>query len=129
MLGVVALPRVVIIGGGFGGLNAARRLRGKDVDVTLIDRRNHHLFQPLLYQVATAGLSPGDIAYPIRSILRKQQNTRVLLGQVISIDTERKTLHLKDDVLSYDFLILATGAGHGYFGHPDWEATAPGLKT
>jgi len=121
--------RVIIVGGGFGGLYAAKALRRADLQVTLIDQRNHHLFQPLLYQVATAGLSPGDIAYPIRSILRKQQNTRVLLGQVISIDTETKTLHLKDDVLSYDFLILATGAGHGYFGHLDWEATAPGLKT
>jgi NADH:quinone reductase (non-electrogenic) len=123
-----ARPHIVIVGGGFGGLYAARALRQADLQITLVDRRNHHLFQPLLYQVATAGLSPGDIAYPIRSILRKQQNARVLLAEAVSIDTRTKTLHLKDDELRYDFLILATGAGHAYFGHDEWEVSAPGLK-
>lgn len=121
-------PHIVIVGGGFGGLYAARALGRADLQITLVDRRNHHLFQPLLYQVATAGLSPGDIAYPIRSVLRKQRNARVLLAEAVSIDTRTKTLHLRDDKLRYDFLILATGAGHAYFGHDEWEASAPGLK-
>jgi NADH:ubiquinone reductase (H+-translocating) len=123
------LPHVVVIGAGFGGLAAARRLGRAPVRLTVIDRRNHHLFQPLLYQVATAGLSPGDIAYPIRSILRRQSNTSVLLADVVSIDTARREVRLADGVLSYDYLILAAGAGHAYFGHDDWEANAPGLKT
>jgi NADH dehydrogenase len=122
-------PHVVIIGGGFGGLSAARALKRATVQVTLLDRRNHHLFQPLLYQVATAGLSPGDIAYPIRSILRRQKNARVLLEEVHSIDVERRELILSDTRLGYDFLIVAAGARHSYFGHDSWEDDAPGLKT
>src|SRR3954471_110095 len=124
------MPRVVIIGGGFGGLYAARRLRGKAVSVTLVDRRNHHVFQPLLYQVATAGLSPGDIASPIRWILRRQKNIDVLLETVDAIDTSRKQLHFRDGAsYSYDYLIVAAGATHAYFGHDDWRVNAPGLKT
>jgi NADH dehydrogenase len=122
-------PHVVIIGAGFGGLYAARRLRKAPVDVTVIDRRNHHLFQPLLYQVATAGLSPGDIAYPIRAVLSRQENTRVLLEEVISIDPTAHAVRLRDGEMKYDYLILATGARHAYFGHEDWEACAPGLKS
>jgi NADH dehydrogenase len=126
----VALPRVVIIGGGFGGLHAAQRLRGKEVAVTLIDRRNHHVFQPLLYQVATAGLSPGDIASPIRWILRRQRNVEVLLEDVTRIDTAAHTLHFRDgEGCRYDYLIVAAGATHAYFGHDDWRPFAPGLKT
>jgi NADH:quinone reductase (non-electrogenic) len=126
----VALPRVVIIGGGFGGLQAAQRLRGKDVAVTLVDRRNHHVFQPLLYQVATAGLSPGDIASPIRWILRKQRNVEVLLEDVIAIDTSARLVRFRDgDASPYDYLIVAAGATHAYFGHDDWQNAAPGLKT
>jgi NADH:quinone reductase (non-electrogenic) len=123
-------PRVVIVGGGFGGLYAAQRLRRAPVRVTVIDRRNHHLFQPLLYQVAMAGLSPGDIAYPIRSILRRQQNTRVLLGTAVAVDLAAKRVTLGDggDV-PYDYLILAPGAAHSYFGHAEWEPNAPGLKS
>ena len=126
---VAALPHVVVIGAGFGGLAAARKLANAPVHLTVVDRRNHHLFQPLLYQVATAGLSPGDIAYPIRSILRNQPNTNVLLADVVSIDTARREIRLADGDLSYDYLILAAGAGHAYFGHDDWEKNAPGLKT
>lgn len=123
-------PRVAIIGGGFGGLQAARALRSADVDVTLIDRRNHHVFQPLLYQVATAGLSPSEIASPIRWILRAQKNVTVLLGDVVRIDREARTLHLADgSTLPYDFAIVAAGTTHAYFGHDDWRASAPGLKT
>ena len=126
----VSLPRVVIIGGGFGGLHAAQRLRGKDVGVTLIDRRNHHVFQPLLYQVATAGLSPGDIASPIRWILRRQRNVEVLLEDVIGIDTAARTVRFRDGAeYRYDYLIVAAGATHAYFGHDDWRPHAPGLKT
>jgi NADH dehydrogenase len=121
--------QVVIVGAGFGGLAAARRLAGAPLEVTIVDRRNHHLFQPLLYQVATAGLSPGDIAYPIRAILRLQENARVLLAAVVAIDTERREVRLADGTLGYDFLILAAGAGHAYFGHDAWEEHAPGLKT
>lgn len=121
--------RVVIVGGGFGGLQAARALRWEDVDVVLVDRRNHHVFQPLLYQVATAGLSPGDIASPIRWILRRQQNVQVLLGEALAVDTEGHVLHLDIGDLEYDALILATGATHAYFGHDAWQAHAPGLKT
>ena len=122
-------PHVVIVGGGFGGLSAARALRGAPVRVTLLDRNNYHVFQPLLYQVATAGLSPGDIASPIRWILRKQRNVQVLLADVVSVDVERKVLQLADGTITYDYVILATGASHSYFGHDDWEAAAPGLKT
>ncbi len=120
---------VVIVGGGFGGLYAARALRNVDVEVTLLDRRNHHVFQPLLYQVATAALSPGDIASPIRWILRRQKNVEVLLAEVRRVDVARRVLILDHGEMSYDFLILATGATHAYFGHDEWEVAAPGLKT
>jgi NADH dehydrogenase len=123
------LPRVVVIGAGFGGLAAARRLADAPVQLTIVDRRNYHLFQPLLYQVATAALSPGDIAYPIRSTLRHQSNAQVLLAEVIAVDTAQRRVRLADGALSYDFLIVAGGAGHAYFGHDDWEEFAPGLKT
>ena len=122
-------PRVVVIGSSFGGLTAARALNGAPVRVTVVDRRNHHLFQPLLYQVATAVVSPGDIAYPIRAILRHQSNAEVLLGDAVSIDPDRREVVLLDGRLSYDYLILATGARHSYFGHDDWEPWAPGLKS
>jgi len=121
-------PHVVILGAGFGGLQAALSLRHAPVRVTLVDRRNHHLFQPLLYQVATAALSPADIAYPIRSILRHQGNADVILGEAVSVDPDRRELRLADGVLPYDYLVLAAGATHAYFGHEDWEAEAPGLK-
>lgn len=122
-------PHVVIVGGGFGGLYAAKALHGARVRVTLLDRRNHHLFQPLLYQVATAGLSPGDIAAPIRGILRRQENVRVLLGEVSSVDLERRTVHYEGGETSYDYLVLSLGARHDYFGHDDWARFAPGLKS
>ncbi len=122
-------PRVVIIGSGFGGLAAARSLRRAPVRVTVVDRRNHHLFQPLLYQVATAALSPASIAYPIRSILRGQRNARVLLAEAQAIDVEPHRIALSDGSLGYDFLILATGSRDSYFGHDDWSGWAPGLKT
>ena len=121
-------PHVVIVGAGFGGLYAARAFKDADVRVTVIDRRNYHLFQPLLYQVATAGLSPGDIAYPIRGVLNKQKNARVFLAEVTAIDVEAGKVVLQDGEISYDYLILAAGACHSYFGHPEWEAYAPGLK-
>src|SRR5438067_11871388 len=110
-------PHVVIIGGGFGGLAAARALAHAPVNVTLVDKRNHHLFQPLLYQVATAALNPADIAYPIRAAVSHQRNTRVLLAEAKSIDVERRHVELDDGSLDYDFLILATGATHSYFGN------------
>jgi len=122
------LPHVVVIGAGFGGLHAARALRGAPVQLTVVDRRNHHLFQPLLYQVATAALSPGDIAYPVRAILRSQRNARVLLADARAVDPARREVTLADGAISYDYLVLATGARHAYFGHPEWEARAPGLK-
>jgi NADH dehydrogenase len=123
-------PHVVIIGGGFGGMAAARALRDAPVDVTVIDRRNHHLFQPLLYQVATAGLSPADIAGSIRSILRDQPNTRVLLDEVCRIDRVARMVHLRGNCpLQYDWLIVATGARHSYFGKDEWAPHAPGIKT
>jgi NADH dehydrogenase len=122
-------PHVVIVGAGFGGLYAARALKRADVRVTVIDRRNHHLFQPLLYQVATASLSPSDIAYPIRSVLRRQKNTRVFLAEAASVDVQDRRVILTDGEIVYDYLILGTGAGHSYFGHPEWEAWAPGLKS
>ncbi|HYE88822.1 MAG TPA: NAD(P)/FAD-dependent oxidoreductase [Vicinamibacterales bacterium] len=127
---MAGLPQVIIIGGGFAGLAAARRLRNVACDVTIVDRHNHHVFQPLLYQVATAGLSPGDIASPIRWILRKQQRLRVLLANVEHIDTAAKQIRLdRADTLRYDYLIVAAGATHSYFGHDEWSAYAPGLKT
>jgi NADH:ubiquinone reductase (H+-translocating) len=122
-------PHVIIIGGGFAGLDAAKTFAGAPVRVTLLDRHNHHVFQPLLYQVATAALSPGDIASPIRWILRHQQNVEVFLGDVTSIDPASRTVKTDDGTLSYDFLIVATGATHAYFGHEEWEPRAPGLKT
>ena len=122
-------PRIVILGGGFGGLNAARNLRRAPVQVTLIDRQNHHLFQPLLYQVATAALNPSDIASPIRRILRNQKNVEVLLAEARSIDLPGKTVVLDQGSVPYDYLIVATGATHSYFGHDEWERSAPGLKS
>jgi NADH dehydrogenase len=122
-------PQVVIIGAGFGGLYGARALKHAPVEITVIDRRNHHLFQPLLYQVATAGLSPGDIAYPIRAVLARQANARVLLEEALEIDPTARIVKLSDGVLKFDYLILASGARHAYFGHDDWEPFAPGLKS
>ena len=122
-------PHVVIVGAGFAGLNAAMGLRKADVDVTVIDRRNYHLFQPLLYQVATAGLSPAQIATPIRRILAKQKNATVLLERVEGVDKRARQVLTGTRRISYDYLILATGARHAYFGHDEWEETAPGLKT
>lgn len=122
------VPHVVIVGGGFGGLATARALKHADVRITLIDRTNHHLFQPLLYQVAMAGLSPADIAAPIRSILHKQKNVNVLLDEVTGVDLTKQVLTLRDEQLSYDYLVLATGGRTSYFGHDEWEKFAPGLK-
>ncbi|HET8577709.1 MAG TPA: NAD(P)/FAD-dependent oxidoreductase [Methylomirabilota bacterium] len=122
-------PHVVIVGGGFGGLNAARTLSRRPVRVTLLDRRNYHLFQPLLYQVASAALSPADIATPLRSILRNARNVSVLLAEAEKVDLAGRRLVLDQGALGYDALILAAGAGHSYFGHDDWELLAPGLKT
>ncbi|HJS50883.1 MAG TPA: NAD(P)/FAD-dependent oxidoreductase, partial [Pyrinomonadaceae bacterium] len=122
--------RIVIIGGGFGGLWAAKGLANKPVDVTLIDRKNHHVFQPLLYQVATAVLSPGEIAQPIRRILHNAKNIEVILGEVVGFDTANDTVRLDDNSgVKFDYLIVAAGARHAYFGHDDWEVSAPGLKT
>src|ERR1700722_19152665 len=120
--------RVVIVGGGFAGLSAARKLRNAQVHVTLIDRCNYHLFQPLLYQVATGSLSPANIAAPLRNILKRQKNTEVLLAEVIGVDMQNHRVVLSDGSVDYDTLIVATGARHQYFGHDDWEKFAPGLK-
>jgi len=120
--------RVVIIGAGFGGLSAAKQLAQAPFDVTIVDRHNYHLFQPLLYQVATAGLSPGDIASPIRSILHGQRNAKVILAKVSGIDTARREVVAEGRRIAYDYLVIATGAEHAYFGH-DWSSYAPGLKT
>jgi NADH:ubiquinone reductase (H+-translocating) len=124
-----AAPEVVIIGAGFGGLYAARALRDAPVHVTVIDKRNHHLFQPLLYQVATAALNPADIAAPVRSILRKQRNAEVILGEVKGIDVPNRRVELNDGAVSFDYCIVATGATHSYFGNDHWSELAPGLKT
>jgi NADH:quinone reductase (non-electrogenic) len=121
--------RVVIIGGGFGGLKAAESLARLDVQITLVDRKNHHTFQPLLYQVATAGLSPAEIAAPIREILARHENVEVLLGEVVSFDLQHRIVKLHGFDLPYDYLVVAAGASHAYFGHDEWEALAPGLKT
>jgi NADH dehydrogenase len=127
---VPVTPHVVIIGGGFGGLDAARTLSGTAARVTVLDRHNYHLFQPLLYQVATASLSPGDVASPIRWVLRRHQNVEVLLAHVLEIDVVTRTLALdRGETMTYDYLIVATGAAHAYFGHPEWAERAPGLKT
>ena len=122
-------PHVVIVGAGFGGLTAAKRLATAAVEVTLIDRENHHLFQPLLYQVATAGLSPAEIAWPVRGLVRRQRNTRVLLGEVTGVDRERHVVNMAEREIPYDFLVLATGATHAYFGNDGWAVHAPGLKS
>jgi len=122
-------PAVVIVGGGFGGLTAARALGKAPVDVTVVDRANHHLFQPLLYQVATAALSPAHIAAPIRDVLRNQANTEVLMAEVSGVDPESRLVHTTERSIPYDYLVLATGALYNYFGHPEWEQFAPSLKT
>ena len=121
-------PRVVVIGGGFGGLWAVRKLARAPVDITLIDRSNHHLFQPLLYQVATAGLAAPSIAVPLRHIVRDQRNVTTLMGEVTNIDTAARSVQLADRTLSYDYLLVASGATHAYFGHDPWARHAPGLK-
>src|SRR5436853_1495376 len=123
------VPRVAIVGAGFGGLNAAKALANAPVKITVIDRKNFHTFQPLLYQVATAGLSPGEIAAPIRSILRSHRNVEVLMAEVTGFDLERRIVHTPEVQVAYDYLIVAAGARHSYFGHDEWEHNAPGLKT
>ena len=128
-MAVDGIPQVVILGGGFGGLYAARTLRRAQVQVTVVDRRNHHLFQPLLYQVATAALNPSDIAMPIRRVLRRQKNVTVMLAEATAIDPKARRVRLLDGEIGYDALIVATGATHSYFGHDPWAALAPGLKT
>jgi NADH dehydrogenase len=122
-------PHIVIIGGGFGGLYTAKSLRHQPVDITLIDRQNYHLFQPLLYQVATGGNSPGDIASPLRAVFSKQKNTRVIQANVVDLDTNNKQIILQDGTINYDILVIATGVHHHYFGNEQWETHAPGLKT
>src|SRR5205809_6180918 len=121
-------PRVVILGAGFGGLEATKALGRAPVKITLIDRQNYHCFQPLLYQVATAALSPADIAWPIRHILRRQQNATVLMAEVTGVDTASRRVAIASGTVPYDMLVVATGATHSYFGHDEWAANAPGLK-
>src|SRR5690606_3251401 len=122
-------PRVVVIGGGFAGLNVVKGLKNAEVDITLIDRRNHHLFAPLLYQVATAQLSPANIAQPLRGILKGQKNAKVLLDEAVGIDVDQKTVALASGgSVRYDYLVVAVGATHSYFGHDEWAEDAPGLK-
>ena len=123
-----ARPRVIVIGGGFGGLAAARALAGAPADILLVDRQNHHCFQPLLYQVATAALSPADIAWPIRSILSGQTNLRVVMAKVTGVDTKARIVHAEGHDFPYDFLVLASGVTHAYFGHDEWSEVASGLK-
>jgi len=126
----MAYTKVIVIGAGFGGLNCALGLEKADADVSVIDRTNHHLFQPLLYQIATCALSPGDIAVPIREVLHKQKNTTCIMGNVEAIDKEKREVHLSNgDIFNFDYLVVATGARHSYFGHDEWEKYAPGLKT
>src|SRR3954468_10154144 len=123
------VPHVIIIGGGFGGLSAARALRGAPLRVTLIDKRNYHLFRPMLYQVATGLLSADEISGPLRSILSHQANIDVLLDEVTDVDVVQRIVHLKDRNLQYDFLIVATGIRYNYFGHDEWRPIAPGLES
>lgn len=126
----MSYPKIIIVGGGFGGLNVAKSLKNAKVDILVIDRTNHHLFQPLLYQVATASLSPANIATPIREVLQKQDNTTVIMGEVVDVDKENKLVIMGNgETYPFDYLVLATGARHSYFGHPEWEKFAPGLKT
>src|ERR1700681_4867244 len=120
--------RVVIVGAGFGGIEAAKALAKAPVDVTIIDKQNHHCFQPLLYQVATAALSPADVAWPIRRIFRRQANATVLMADVLGVDTGKRIVHTDAIDIAYDYLVLATGAAHSYFGHDEWAEAAPGLK-
>ena len=124
----MARPRIVIVGAGFGGRSAAHALGGAEADVTVVDQRNYHLFQPLLYQVATAGLSPAQVASPIRAILRHAANIKVILGSVSGVDRQRHVVKLDDREIEYDHLVLATGSRHAYFGHEEWADAAPGLK-
>jgi NADH dehydrogenase len=125
---LVHRPRIIIVGGGFAGIHAAKSLAGLPVEVTMVDRGNHHLFQPLLYQVALAVLSPADIAQPIRTILRKQENAEVLMEEVVGVDSAARRLVLRSGVtLPYDYLVIATGSTHSYFGHDEWADQAPGL--
>ena len=121
-------PRIVILGAGFGGLNVAKKMGQMDADITLVDMNNYHLFQPLLYQVATAGLSPNQVATPIRQILSRQQNTTVIMAEIINIDLDKSEVVTTDQRIGFDFLVVATGSRHAYFGHDDWEDVAPGLK-
>ena len=121
--------RIVIVGAGFGGLFAAQALARVDAEVTVVDRHNYHLFQPLLYQVATAGLPPSDVAWPIRGVLRRQRNATVLLGEVVGVDATRRVVELEDRSLPFDYLVVATGSTHSYFGHEEWQPFAPGLKS
>src|SRR4051812_15523360 len=122
-------PRVVVVGAGFGGLTAAKKLARLPLQITVVDRKNHHTFQPLLYQVATAGLSPGEIAAPVRFILRGHANIEVLLEEVVDFNLKERQVITNEGVLDYDYLVIASGASHAYFGHPEWEPLAPGLKT